>query len=286
MEEDKLQKAWEETEKTEFMRALKSFEENEDLSGLLGSEKYSDAWKGSFDLTGQKNRVLICADERVMPLPGEFKVGTAGQLILGSKEYRDNFVESLKGKIKAVRSHSGCGAAGVAYSRLSEEEKQKFVGAINEMSVQGLDIDKASQGDLYGAYHSYDLSRKLGAAFEHTSFFAMRGYKDFHDARIIFWSSDPAFDPSDLIDKFLPPHFLANGLAFGLTEDYCKEELKLLSEIALGEHGFGTLFNTDNPFYVISVGKGLEESKRLSNLAKETLRGFGDRVKFRYIFTS
>jgi len=279
---DNLKKAWEETEKMEFTKILRGFQ-GEDLSDLSWSEQYKKNWESAFDQTKTKNKVLICADERVMPKEGEFKVGTAGQLILGSKEYQDNFVRSFKGKIKTVRSHSGCGAAAVAFSKLSEEEKHRCIGAINDLSVKGLKIDEVSHGDLYGAYHSYELAQKLGAVFEHTPFSAMHGYKDFHDARIMFWSSDENFDPSSLTGNFLPPHFLANGLAFGLAEDYCEEELKLLSGIAFGEHGFYSLFDAGNPFYVISVGRNVEDAKKLNEIAKKTLREFGKKAAFRYL---
>ena len=279
MSENKnLEKAWEETGKAEFMRMLENFRE-ENLSSLLNS---SDIWKSAFTSSETKNKVLICADERVMPGEDEFKVGTAGQLILDSKEYQNDFVMSFKGKIKAVRSHSGCGAAGIAFSKLSEEEKHRFVGTIRELSLKGLPVEEMSEGDLYGVYHSYNLAQKLGAKFEHTAFSGMRGNKKFHDARIIFWSAAPTCDPSSLTDKFLPPHFLANGLAFGLKEEYCKEELKILSGIALGEHGFGKLFDSSSPFYVISVGKNQDEAKKLNDMAKEALKEFGNRVEFKY----
>jgi len=275
-----LKKAWEDTGKAEILSLLNSFE-GDNLNEALSPEQ-KESWRGAFDSNQEKGKVLICADERVMPLPGEFKVGTAGQLILDSKEYRENFIKSFKGKIKAVRSHSGCGAAGIAYSKLNEEDKQRFIILINELSLQGIPTEEISQADLYGAYHSYDLAKKLGAKFQHTPFAGMRGYKDFHDARIIFWSADPFFDPSTLIDKFLPPHFLSNGLAFGVDQGYCSEELKILSGIALGEHGFGKLFNENDPFYVVSVGKNQEEALKLNGLARETLKDFNSTVNCKY----
>jgi len=278
-----LKKAWSETDKPQFIAIIRD-SKSENLNELLMPNQ-KEIWKTAFDSQQIKSKVLICADERVMPLSGEFKIGTAGQLILDSPEYRDNFVSNFKGKVKSVRSHSGCGAAGIAYSKLDEEEKQKFIVLANELSLKGLPLDEISQGDLYGACHSYNLAKSLGADFEHTPFSEMRGYRDFHDARIIFWSADPTFDPSGLTGSFLPPHFLSNGLAFGLNEGYCAEELKVLSGIALGEHGFGRLFNADNPFYVVSMGKDESEAKKLNELAKDTMKEFGDRVECKYILT-
>lgn len=280
MQQEKLKEAWEKTESYPFTATLKK-ENQENLTSVI-RESQGEIWENAFDQNQTREKVLICADERVMPMPGEFKVGTAGQLILDSKEFRDNFINSFKGKIKAVRSHSGCGAAGIAYSKLNEEEKQKFIVLVNELSSQGVPIDEINQSDLYGAYHSYDLAKKLDANFEHTPFTGMRGNEEFHDARAIFWSADPTFDPSSLVDKFLPPHFLSNGLAFGVNEDYCKEELKTLAGIALGDHGFGSLFSSENPFYVISIGKNEEEARKLNEAAKEVMKDFGSRVVFRY----
>jgi len=76
---------------------------------------------------------------------------------------------------------------------------------------------------------------------------------------------------------------LANGLAFGLSEKYCLKELKILAGIALGDHGFGELFNQENPFYVISVGK---EAKKLNVIARNTLREYRKRISFMYVWIS
>jgi hypothetical protein len=37
--------------------------------------------------------------------------------------------------------------------------------------------------------------------------------------------------------------------------------LKILTGIALGDHGFGKLFNKKNPFYIVSVGGSEEMGK-------------------------
>lgn len=269
-------KAWEDSDNAPFLKILKENKGENIIENFTPEQK--ELWENAYDPNQEKDKVLICADERVMPRAGEFKIGTAGQLILDSKEYRDNFISSFKGKIKTVRSHSGCGAAGIAYSNLNEEEKHKFIGLANELKLQELTNKEVGQSDIYGAYYSYDLSKSLEAGFEHDFFPNMRGYQEFHDARIIFWSADPTFDPSTLADNFLPAHFLSNGLAFGVHEDYCKEELKVLSGIALGDHGFGTSINDNTPFYVVCVGKNLEEATKMRGLAIDILKEYGNRV--------
>jgi|GEM_PF-1071356 len=280
-----LLKAWEETGKTEFIKLLEDTL-TDDLTETIESSKFRDLWENAYESSENKKKVLICADERVMPNSGEFKVGTAGQLILESEKHRDNFIKAFKGKIKAVRSHSGCGAARIAYSKMSEEKKNNLMKVRHKFLLSELDAKEMSEADLYGAYHSSILAKKLGAKFEHISFSRMLGNKGFHAARIIFWSTDPSFDPSMLSKKFIPPHFLSNGMAFGLNEDYCKEELKILSGIALGDHGFGKIFGSGNPFYVISVGKNPKEAKKLNELSKKALREFGNRVQFKLSYLS
>jgi len=266
MEQSELLKnAWEESDKTQLIGIIREAQ-GEDLGKVFAPEQ-KKIWDSAFDTEQKKEKVLICSDERIQPAPGEFKMGVAGQLILAPLDVQTKFIHDWKGKIKFVRSHSGCGAAGLAYQKLSPEEKNQYQ-------------DGDNPADEYGKLFSADLASKLGADFEHIPFSRMRGSEDFHDARMIFWSADPEFDPSELDNDFLPPHFLANGLAYGLEPEYCKEELKILSGIGLGGHGFGELFTPDNPFYVISLGKN---AKEINGLAKEALKEFGDRVKFKYI---
>lgn len=314
-----LQKAWQETGKPQFMKVMEKAA-REDLSELLNQGSYRNIWQKAFDIKEKKDKVLICADERVMPGKNEFKIGIAGQLILASDKDKNSFIQRWKGKVKAVRSHEGCGAAAVAWNELSEEEKESFLpssgfdqriqkkglksfpdypipstrsGAGNDKNI----ADMLDISDLYGAVHSSDLAKALEANFEHLGYKKMRGNDHFHDARMIFWSADPTFDPSallgmtkeallgmtnKLVDRFLPPHFLSNGLAFGLGERYCLKELRILSGIALGDHGFGKLFNAENPFYVVSVGKSIEEAEKMNEKAKEALKEFRERVEFRY----
>jgi len=270
MRSEELKKAWEETDKSPFLGILRTAKPENLAEALEGRQ---DFWKKAFD-GGSKKRVLICSDERVLPEPGEFKIGVAGQLVLGSEEDRNKFIAANKGKIGTVRSHSGCGAAGIAWDKLSDAEKHSFLENNRPENVGAM-----SPADYYGYFHSRELAGKLEARFEHTPFGGMRGSEGFHDARIIFWSSDSTFDPAELVDGFMPPHFLANGLAYGLSEEYCKKEVEILSGIALGHHGFADLFTQDNPFYAVSVGKNANE---LNETAKVSLKDFGNRVNYKY----
>jgi hypothetical protein len=280
---EKLKKSWRETGKALFLKKSRNHK-SDNLSDLL--EKDKAIWSKAFDQENKKEKVVICADERVIPRKGEFKIGIAGQMILAGKKDKDNFTRNWKGKIRAVRGHDGCGAAGVAYSKLSKTEKSRFLIKTKEEFLDYDPRNRVSDADLYGAYHSYLLAKELDAEFEYIGFSEMRGEKEFHDARGIFWSADPTFDPTDLLkDNYLPPHFLANGLAFGLSEKYCREELKILTGIALGNHGFEKLFNKNPPFYVVNVGKNLEEAKKMSKIARNILGEHKDKIAFKYLST-
>ena len=262
-------KTWQKTGKTIFFKKLR---ESRGISEII--KKDDRIWQKAFDKKGRKQKVIICADERVVPIRGEFKIGIAGQLILASNKDKQDFIQRWKGKIKTIRSHNGCGAAAIAYGKLSLAEKNKFIEDVQNLALEEEIFQKVSQEDLYGAYHSYQLARELDADFQHLLFSKMRGPEKFHDARMIFWSADPTFDPANLPEEYLPPHFLANGLAFGLGEEYCLAELKILTGIALGHHGFGDLFNKKDPFFVVCVGI----DKNVLAKVKQTLSGFGNRV--------
>ncbi len=284
MHNDKaLKKVWEITNNNIFFKRLEEIkgENARDFLKNISGKKWEKVFKRS-----PKKMVLICADERTVSGSKEFKVGIAGQTILLSKKERDEFVNKIKGKIKEVRSHSGCGAAGIAYNSLKEKDKKEIEEEALEL---GLCLDKflkeknISEADKLGLFYSFCLAKKIKASFSHTPFRGMRGEKEFHDARIIFWSANKNFDPTSLLNKILPPHFLANGLVFGVGEKYAKEELKILSKIALSDHGFGKLFNKKNPFFVVSVGKNLKEGKELNEKAKKVLKEFGDKIRFLYL---
>lgn len=276
-------KVWEKTEQSLFLKKIKEVKEEniEDFFKKISGSKWSKIFKNK-DL----KKVLICADERTVSSGKEFKIGIAGQTILCDKKDRENFIKKMKGKIHEVRSHSGCGAAGVAFKNFSEKNKKLIE---KEAISLGFDPKKffsdkeKSEADELGLLYSFCLAKKIKALFSHSSFKKMRGEKEFHDARIIFWSSHSEFDPVSLGEKKIPPHFLANCLAFGVGEKYAKKELEILSGIALGDHGFGSLFTSENPLFVISVAKNKEDAKKMNEKAKKTLKNFSDRVRFFYI---
>jgi len=278
-----LKKAWEETNKSVFLSRLEELKE-ENVKKYL-KEVCGKKWEKVFEKS-RKKRVLICADERTVSSQNEFKIGIAGQTILLDKKEKEEFIKKMQGKIQEVRSHSGCGAAGIACKNFKEEEKQKIEKMAQDMGFclgECLKEKNISDSDKLGLCYSFCLAKKIKASFSHTPFKGMRGEKEFHDARIIFWSSHKNFDPTFLLNKILPPHFLANGLSVGVGEKYAKAELKILSGIALSDHGFGKLFNKKNPFLVISVGQNSKEGKDLNAKAKKVLKEFGDKVRFLYL---
>ncbi len=78
----------------------------------------------------------------------------------------------------------------------------------------------------------------------------------------------------------MPPGFIVNR---GLSDpSYAMMELNLGASIALGEHGFGSLFTPKAPFVVVCIGdpnaKGLS-TEHLRAEVKNALNGYGNAIR-------
>jgi hypothetical protein len=268
MSEENKNDLWEESQRNEIIEALRNGRE---LSEIMKSIS-------NLDEAFSKPLVTIgCSDERV---PGE--MGVAGQLILASDEDVDAFVETHKGQIETVTSHDGCGAAAVRFQEIIS-------------SGQALPPDVKTADEL-GVVHSQALAKRLLAEHEHIrsldsndpemdSFleknnikcasFRMRG--EVHDARSLCLDGTGRFNPKS-IKEMLPP-YVCSGPGIGLSDEYCKKELRILSGIATGSHGFGERFTKDNPFYIFVSAKDEEQQNKLESMAKEALADFGERIQ-------
>lgn len=273
-------RSWKMTGETPLIKGLKDYKK-ENLNEI------GTHWSKGYDFKEKLTKVLLCSDERVMNAQGEFKIGVAGQLILTGAKDQKKFIKELKGEIKHIKSHNGCGAANFAFKLLTQKRKKEIIKEAKDLGFNELKYLKEktiSQADKLGASFTYTLAQKIHARYSHLSFGKMRGEKEFHDARLVFFSQNKFFDPFKLLNKEVPPYFLSNGLAFGLSEKYCFGELEILSSIALGDHGFGDYFKPQTPFYVIIVGNRKSEATRLNKTAKEKLKKFGSRIKYKYIY--
>lgn len=237
---ENLEKPWEESE-TEVIRRLNGDEKMEDIAVSLG-EKLKTAFNKESD-------ELCCCDERIP----RYVKGVAGCLILALEEEQKDFVAREKGRIKKVNSHTNCGAAAKKFELMMKN---------GEKLPKGVET-----ADQLGEWHAKELARMLGAEHGHIKVDGL------HNGRAIYFDYTGKYDKSVL--KEMPNGFIASAPSFNLSADYCKEELSILSGIAL-EHGFGEKFTSESPFYIIIIaenGEQLNEGKQLAELAAEKFDG-------------
>jgi hypothetical protein len=241
-EQEKIDQGWEESR------------QNEVINGLLAGE---DLQKIMEPLVGFKESfreldTVDCSDGRV--LDGH-KIGIAGSGLLLSEEERALFIERFKGKIKTLTAHSDCGAAAKKFATLN----------INEIPAG------VKTADEYGVYCAKKLAAELGANYEYLNREEMAN--EYHNEVALVLDSTAEFDSTNL--KGFPAHFVSTGAGLGFSEDYMKSELETLAGIALGHHGFGSRFDSENPFYVIVSANNSEELNHWQKIAEEAVAQFG-----------
>jgi len=219
--------------------------QNEILSKVfaLGMEKYTSTipnLKQAFEL---KDRSLRCIDEGT---PGGLHCAGSGILMDESVAVE----EFKKAGVDGIYSHEECGAAGI-YA------KQK-----------GLDPAKS---DEYGIDFAKRLAKKLNVPYKgHIGIAEMARPSGLHVARVSYYDGTGKFDPSKAKD--LPNGFVVDRNHH--SKEYALQEMKVSINIALGSHGFGEKFTTEQPFMLIAVGDE-NLKKELEPLAAE----FSGRVK-------
>lgn len=199
---------------------------------------------------------IDCSDGRV--LSGR-KIGIAGSGILLPEEDRKNFIEQCKGKTKVLTTHDDCGAAAEKFKSLKPEEIPAGVKTADE----------------YGIYCGAKTAEELGAKHEHLGRDEMAN--EYHNETALVIDQTGKFDSTNL-DGF-PNHFVCTGAGLGLSAEYMKTEVKILTGIALGHHGFGEKFNSENPFHIIVSANDDTQLKVWEEIAKVAVKEFGDRVK-------
>ena len=244
--EAEAQKLWAESEQLEF---IKGFKVGKSVAEIIGQ----------FDLTktfDKKSEVLGCSDGRIE----EHRLGGAGNFILASDVEREKFIMENKGKIKVVKSHDGCGAAGIKFKQMVEAGEQLPEGV--------------TTSDELGIYYCKKLAEALGSEHEHTGAAEMSGAV--HNERVIYFDGTGKINPKSLPE--LPAGFICSGLTLGLSSEYQKVELGELAKIALGDHGFGERFNKDNPLYIVVSAKDQDQLDQLIKVAEQAKEEFQGKV--------
>lgn len=250
-----LDEKWVASQANPFVKSLKE----KDFSEIVaGREDYREA----FLPEGEMLKDLRCADgrEEIFDPAREGKLAEAGQCILYSDAELDKFVAENKGKIKSVCSHAGCGAAKIKY---------------DQMLSAGLPLPEGvTTSDELGVYFSKQLAEKLGAQYGHTGPEGLRSSE--HDESMLILAH-ANFDASKIKD--LPAHFSSHALTLNDNSDYIKASTEILSGIALGSHGFGSRFTTENPFYVVVVAQDAVELDQVKSSLSYLIDKSAGRIK-------
>ena len=236
--------AWEKSNKNYLIKGLKAGEKIDDLLKALPGFKEAFSKQS---LLENSDCCFECSDGRVKS--SGVKVAIAGEGILLNDSDRQTLEAALAGKNIVVTGHEGCGAAAMAHPG-SDSDKYGYVGA-EQLAVE--------TGNKYKEVHHEDFRSAV------------------HDERSLVIEGTLKFNCANWPE--FPPQFIASSAALGLSDAYLEKEARALVGIALGDHGLGERFNSENPFYVIISAKNQEQLSHLSKIAESAVREYGDRVK-------
>lgn len=215
----------------------------EDAVGINGLVEKLEETKAVYDLT-EKEPIIVCIDERIIPTGTDerhYYVRSAGTFILLDEESRKAFVESSGAKTGTW--HKECGAATKNYgdthpgAKPTSEDVDTYAREFVESLESSLGLETREIGIDSSGFHP-----AIGAIYQGVD-----------------------MDPFQ-IDMELPKFF---GINRNHTpKKYALDELKIALDIAFG-HGFGDLFDKENPFYIIVAGNPNNPALCADNLCSE-----------------
>lgn len=232
---------WELSLGTDWIKALKN---GGSLQELIKLTKISD------EIPPKKS--IICCDGRC-PHTGR-EVSLAGSGILMSPKTLQKFITETG--VTSITSHSDCGAAKLAFSMLTPEDAAEFV-----------DADEFAKKWALSIAHQYGLDYKH---IEATDF-----KEKIHHERGIILDSTLKFHP--FMFKGMPNMFIANSPRYA-EDDYVEAVVKVLTGIAFGDHGFGDLLTSEDPFYIIVTARDEVEAKNLTDICRKAVSNYGNSV--------
>lgn len=199
----------------------------------------------AFDLekhkAGQAQKCVCCMDERT-----PFGVHSAGSgILLSDDDFEKYFAEA---KPDAISSHDGCGA-GKLYAK-----KIGFEGDSDQLAEKWAE-KKAKEK---GVVHIH-----LGVE------------KPFHFARVCYYDGTGKFNYEAV--EGLPAGFVV-GRKF-MTKEASLAECAVAKNIIFGDHGFGNLLNTENPFLFVAVAESESQIDELKKELTEMAGNYGTEVK-------
>ncbi len=171
---------------------------------------------------------VCCIDERI-PHEGAISIAGSGILIKDDPEALSVLVDSLKAKkIKKVFMHENCGAVG-----LYANSKGISLEDANKEALEWAEkLTKLLGGDEVQKILPVDIN--------------------FHNAQCAYVMLE---DVSGIGKSFPRGFEISSCVSFPKMLD----QVKVSIDIALGGHGFGTLFTKEDPFTVVAVAKNTDE---------------------------
>ncbi len=200
----------------------------------------------SFEL---KDRTVRCIDEGT---PGGIHLAGQG-ILMTSAQIADFCAKALP---DGVVSHEECGACGLYAKR------------------QQLD---PTDTDGYGKIWVTKFAEICAVPVKgHVAVTEMARPSGMHIARVAYYDGTGSFDPTRCSP--FPPGFVISR--FYLDPAYAKEEAGIAASIAMGDHGFGGLITSEEPFLFIAVAhknQGVPLETLLTEL-REVVSGVGGKA--------
>ena len=222
----------------------------------------------------EKHDTAVCIDEgtSLMETSGEGKICLAGlgMLYVGGSEAErlENVANKLEElKVRVVTSHSGCGAAGLAYRR-DFPGKEPTPEEVNSYAIEWgnkvVDKMRASGREIS---HRYVEAEEMNRPAE------------FHNAVAVYYDGTGEFNA--VVLRGAPQGFGINRKY--LPAEYAQAELKIAVSIAFGHHGFGKKFSANAPFVIVIVAHektlALELEKEVAQILQTNQDFVNKRIK-------
>lgn len=263
---------WKESEENSIIKDLKEGKKWQEI--LKEKENIKKAFENSPCSCG-------CSDGRIH----EHRIGRAGEgLVIGLQAMIDNSIEEglnvaveyvvrfigemiEKGEIKdrfKFCSHDGCGAAKIVCGELKKAGKlpEKY----NNPDDLGVEFAKKVVTALQEAYPEIKFE------YGHTTVEEM---DNLHGERVIYFDGTRKIDLEAVAE--LPEGFIFTPIP-EIDIEVTKTELAALCGIALGDHGLGKRFDSENPFRIVVSANDKEQLEKLTILAKSVADQFEGRV--------
>lgn len=200
-----------------------------------GFSSYASSLEGLANAFTLKDHCIRCIDEGT---PGGIHIAGSGILM-----EEQSAIEAIKkAHAEGIYSHENCGAAGL-YAK-----------------ANGLD---PAHADEYGKAWAKKLAELAGVPYlGHIDASTMKRPEHYHNARVAYYDGTGSFEPTAV--EGLPSGFVISRKY--LDADYAAKEAQVSVNIATGDHGYGELITSEEPFYLIAIG---DEIHPAEDLAKE-----------------